>query len=421
MFRKMSPALRLAFIYLLVSVAWILWSDNIVHRLAGENMALFHRIQSIKGLLFVLLSSVLLYLVARKFYLNFKQSLQKAEEMLHRYNAVGEATKEGIIDHDLINDIAYLNEPMKGFILTGSHIIKNYLPLYLSRIHPEDRERIRQNLNNTLQTASTHWQADYRFKMGDGRYHDVISRGYIIREKSLRPLRIISSFQDVSEIRNMRTVFYEQQIRHKLMLGQSIINAQEEERNRWAEELHDNVCQLLTVVKLYLGQLSLENSSPYVLKAQEMTEKALIDIRQLSANIKPPEFTITTLFQALEELIANVKRVKQYKFETDLGKMNEKALSDDQKLMIYRVVQEQLNNIIKYSSASFVSISVKTGSDGQALIEIEDDGIGFDPSAARSGIGLKNIQSRLQVFSGHMSVESAPGKGCKLTAAFSLA
>ena len=415
----MSPAVRLALIYLAVSCIWILASDAVVRKIAGNDLELFSEIQSIKGVLFVVLCSVLLFVLSRKFYRNLSRSLHQAEEMLHRYKAVSEATKEGIIDHDLRGDFANVNEQMKTFLQERTNHIESYSDFHLSHIHPEDQSRIKRNLRDTLGTGSNYWQADYRFLMHDGVYHDVISRGYIIRDRKNNPLRIISSFQDVTEVRNMRTIFYEQQIRHKLSLSQSIIKAQEEERNRWAEELHDNVCQLLTVVKLYLGQLTVERTSPLLGKAQEMTEKALTDIRQLSATIKPPEFSITTLKQAIEELVANVKRVKTYRFDIDLDGLQEPRLNDDQKLMVYRVVQEQLSNIIKYSAATTVRIHVKTEGN-LALLEIQDDGKGFDPEAIRGGIGLKNIQSRLQVFSGNLTIDSAPGKGCLLSAEFTI-
>lgn len=421
MIQKISPALRLTILYLFFSGTWILLSDAILIRIAGNNIELLNRMQSIKGIFFITLCSILLFFISRGFYKNISNSLRQTQELLYRYKALGEASKEGIVDHDLLTDRAVINEQMKFYLGEESNLIEHYSFKHKNRIHQEDRQWISKNFNDTVARGSNIWQADYRYKLYDGSFHDITIRGSIIRNEEGKPVRFISALQDVSEVRNMRTLFYEQQIRHKQLLGQSIIKAQENERNRWAEELHDNVGQLLTVVKLYLDQLAMEKSfSPQLLaKSQEMTVKALNDIRQLSAAIKPPEFSISTLRQSIEVLIANIARIRSYQFEIDFESSDEKKFSNEQKLMIYRVVQEQLNNIIKYAEATNISIRIKT-CEHNVIIQVIDNGKGFDTSQVVSGIGLRNIRSRLQVYAGNLNIESSPGQGCKLIADFSL-
>lgn len=86
--------------------------------------------------------------------------------------------------------------------------------------------------------------------------------------------------------------------------------------------------------------------------------------------------------------------------------------------MIYRVVQEQVNNIVKYAEARSVEIKLDNTSSNQVLITVRDDGKGFDPEKVKTGIGLRNIQSRLQVYNGQMVIHSSPGNGCLLEASF---
>jgi two-component system sensor histidine kinase UhpB len=408
MFRKRSPALRLALLFFLFSGVWILSGNWIVKQIAGNNVPLIQEMEVIKGLLFVVLCSLLIYFSARSLYRNIKRSLQDSEELLSRYKALSEATKEGIIDCDLETDRAVINEQMKFFMQADTNELERFSVRHKKRIHPDDRQRITQNFEDTLATASVVWQADYRYRLFDGAYHDVIHKGVIIRDEEDRPRRVISSI-------------YHQEVKYKSSLGQSIIKAQEDERNRWAQELHDNVCQLLTVVKLYLEQLSSYPDSDGQLldRTKKMTEKALNDIRHLSASIKPPEFSITTVQQAIQELLDNIKRVKPYRFDLDFENFCEKKLKDEQKLMIYRVVQEQLNNIMKYAEATLIRIQVKTTGEN-VYIEVRDNGKGFDPSYTSTGIGLKNIRSRLQVYSGNLVIASAPGQGCKLMADFGM-
>ena len=421
MLQKFSPALRLALLYFIVGSLWILVSDKVVESFIGHDAQLYHKVQSLKGISFVIFCSFLLFFVSRSYYRKISRSLQKSEEMLNRYKALGQATKEGIVDLDLVSDDAEINEQMQNFIDLEGAKVENFSKKYRKRIHPEDLARITKNFQDTLNTDSNLWQVDYRYRMNGNKYHDMISRGYIIRDQNHKPFRIIAAVQDVTEVRNMRSALFQQELKHRQLLGQSIIKTQEEERNRWALELHDNVGQLLTVIKLYMEQMTLEPSKTSILlpKAQEMAEKVLNDIRQLSASMKPPEFTVTSLNEAIRQLIANIERVKNFHFDLHLDEMCEKQLNDEHKLMIFRVVQEQLNNIIKYAQANHIAIRIATTAH-KATIEIIDDGKGFDTSIIASGIGLRNIRSRLQVYAGQLEIISSPGEGCRLNAEFGL-
>jgi two-component system, NarL family, sensor histidine kinase UhpB len=421
MTRKISPASRIAIIYFIVSALWVLGSDELASIIAGKNVELYHTLQKLKGIFFICISSLFLFWVANIYYRKMSLTLARSEELLDRYKALGEASREGIADHDLITDIANINDKMKVYLELDQDVVEHFSIKYRQRIHPDDRPTVVRNFRETVASGASLWQGDFRCKLTNGTYHDVKNRGTILRDENGRATRFIFILQDVSELRNMRTAFYEQQIRHKQLVGQSIIKAQESERNRWAEELHDNVGQLLTVVKLYLDQLAAQQqpSPSLVTKSQEMTVKALNDIRHLSASIKPPEFSISTLEQSIENLLENIARIRPYEFNLDMEQLDENQLKDDQKLMIYRVVQEQLNNIIKYANASFIDIVIRS-SELNVQIEIKDNGQGFDTTKRETGIGLRNIRSRLQVYSGSLIIESSPGKGCVLIAGFSL-
>ena len=421
MFKNVPPYVKLTLGYLAVSAAWILGTDALTNSAKGDNLSWIQQIQSIKGLIFISISALFIYFLSRRYYKKLNSSLTRSEELLQRYIALGEASREAIMDHDLSMDIAIVNSHMQDYMQEEGKQVQHFTYKFRNRIHPDDRVNVIKNYQDTLNAKSSFWQADFRFSLGDKGYHDVTQRGTILRDQSGKPVRFISILQDVTELRSMRTAYYEQKIQHTKMLGQYIIQAQESERNRWSEELHDNVGQLLTVVKLYMDMMAAEKVfSPELLhKAQEMTAKALDDIRQLSASIKPPEFGINTLSQSIQTLINNIIRIRHYEIQLQFEERDEQYLNNEQKLMIYRVVQEQLNNIIKYAEASFISITIQATPNSVSL-NIRDNGKGFDVSKVETGVGLRNIRSRLQVYSGALQIESAPGTGCSLTAAFSL-
>ncbi|HMF70615.1 MAG TPA: ATP-binding protein, partial [Flavitalea sp.] len=87
------------------------------------------------------------------------------------------------------------------------------------------------------------------------------------------------------------------------------------------------------------------------------------------------------------------------------------------KLVIYRIIQEQMSNIIKHAEATEVKIELKKNKRGTTTI-IEDNGKGFDTSLKRNGIGLKNIRHRTEIYNGTVNIKSSPGLGCKITVSF---
>jgi two-component system sensor histidine kinase UhpB len=104
---------------------------------------------------------------------------------------------------------------------------------------------------------------------------------------------------------------------------------------------------------------------------------------------------------------------KNIQFTLNYDIDSSQMIDNKEELMFYRIVQEQVNNIRKYSKAKNVMIQLCIQGDNQQLT-IADDGVGFDATAKNRGIGLKNIQSRVEFYSGTMDVVSSPGNGCTL-------
>ena len=137
------------------------------------------------------------------------------------------------------------------------------------------------------------------------------------------------------------------------------------------------------------------------------------EIRKLSHSLVAPSLGDIGLKEALQGLVedANSQNLQvQLLFDE---KYNEMSIDKNKELMFYRIVQEQMNNITKYAKANKVDISFKTDDDN-LILSVADDGVGFDSSQKSKGIGLKNISSRVEFYSGNMNIISAPGQGCTL-------
>jgi len=148
--------------------------------------------------------------------------------------------------------------------------------------------------------------------------------------------------------------------------------------------------------------------------------QAVEEIRKLSKKLNSSLVKVLGLKKSIQEIVNSFKQLNDipvnYEFDSEL----EDVLMDEQKLMIFRIVQEQSNNIRKYANAERVSINL-TRKDDRICLLISDDGVGFkvDESKMR-GIGLTNIASRVNVLNGEFNIDSYPGNGCTLSVCFPL-
>ncbi|MGZ5219326.1 MAG: sensor histidine kinase, partial [Chitinophagaceae bacterium] len=388
--------------------------------LAGNDAATLRMIEDFKGLFFVLVSSLVIYSLGRGVYKKLMNSLQENKEMLRKYRAVMNATKEGIYEYDMKTETARLSENIKEILGEEVTIKENGLEYWKQHIHPEDRGRILEEIQKAFLPGQNFWQGEYRFLTSKKNYTEVSHRIYVLKDKDQQPYSIIGALQDISEQRQLQREYHAQQLKNKTEITRNIIKAEERERNRWAQELHDNIAQMLGVVRLYVGMITTNHGDKdeIVQKTMELVELSIKEIRQLSANLKPPAFEEEGLKEAIQYLVANIRRVKEFKYSLQINDaICDLYLNDEQKLMIYRIVQEQLNNITKYAAAQNVSIQIEIDHP-RVIVSIKDDGVGFEADKLQSGIGLKNIRGRLNLFNGTLEIISAPGKGCELRSEF---
>ena len=207
----------------------------------------------------------------------------------------------------------------------------------------------------------------------------------------------------------------EQNRLYEMKLAKAIINAQEQERLQIGQELHDNVNQILAGAMLRLGlskELPVERTAEFIDKARDYIADAIGEIRSLSHRLSPVAFDNISFKSAVEELVKNINIQQQYKVNLSFDNFsfnNENEI----KLNLYRILQEQLINIVKYAEATILQITFAKTND-HVTLTILDNGKGFDPATERKGIGLKNIKMRAESFDGNFSLVSHPGQGCTI-------
>ena len=221
---------------------------------------------------------------------------------------------------------------------------------------------------------------------------------------------------DVTErIRLEKELALQQKLKQQ-QITEVVLGAQERERFELGQELHDNINQILATSKLYLD-VAMEEKEPrleLLAKSRKNISVAIEEIRKLSKDLIAPSLNDLGLTQSIKELIRSIQSVGKMRIRLNITGLDEAELLPEQKMNIYRIIQEQLNNILKHAQAGEVVIELSKVKE-QVRLRLADDGKGFDPRMRRKGVGISNIISRAELYNGKVEIESAPGKGCQLT------
>jgi signal transduction histidine kinase len=198
-------------------------------------------------------------------------------------------------------------------------------------------------------------------------------------------------------------------------LGARLLKAQESERSRIAGEIHDDICQRMLLLTIELESLNRANAGEQPAQEALTTAQDIFkSLHELSHRLHPARLRMIGLAAALNRLCTETSRVG---IAIDYTHDNVPTpLPSDLMLCLFRIVQEALQNAIKYSGATAVSVRLTGGADCLTLI-VKDDGVGFDVDAAwGKGVGLVSMVERVEAIGGSLDVCSQAGAGTRLTA-----
>lgn len=244
-------------------------------------------------------------------------------------------------------------------------------------------------------------------------------KGHVVEvEASVRKLgeknRILAIARDVTARKELERRLLNQKVEQQRKITRAVLKAQEIQRNKIGQELHDNVNQILASAKLYLNFIGKDTGVPetdLVQKTKDLIDFAVEEIRLLSREHVLPqkELDLRSLIQSLANCLNEGSSMKaNFTYHQEA-----QPIPEDLKLNTYRIIQEQINNILKHASATQLDISV-TIRKGRIQVTVLDNGKGFHPDKARRGLGISNMINRVESFNGEMQIESSPGAGCQL-------
>ena len=204
----------------------------------------------------------------------------------------------------------------------------------------------------------------------------------------------------------------------------AVLEAEATERQRIGLDLHDGVGQVLTAAKLNLEALK-EQYTPadpglrtLLQNALELVDESFREVRDISHNLMPNALIKRGLAQAVRDFLNKITPDGRLKINLEVVGLDARRLPLNVENVLFRVIQELVQNIVKHARATEVTLQLVRGPEDLTML-VEDNGVGFDPAALdpeTGGIGLKNIESRLEYLGGSVYFDSRPGRGTTVTA-----
>jgi PAS domain S-box-containing protein len=220
----------------------------------------------------------------------------------------------------------------------------------------------------------------------------------------------------ITECKKLQEQLQRQMKQQQRAIAYAEIKAQEQVRSQIGRELHDNINQVLTTVKLYT-ELCLSQpqmSADLLQKSIHYLNGCIEEIRGLSKALSAPTIGNVSIKDSIKELIDSVEATHRLAITYDTSGLENKTYSKDIRIALFRIVQEHVTNVLKHAQATELLISLQA-TDGAITCLIKDNGIGFDTGRHKQGIGITNMISRAEVLNGSVTLQSAPGQGCTLT------
>ncbi|MER3472266.1 MAG: hypothetical protein C4330_13365 [Chitinophagaceae bacterium] len=343
-----------------------------------------------------------------------EQLLVDQEVAIRVFNALSEGL--AILVRD--KNISYINPSVQAIIQRQQNRHAEVGDNYMTYVHQDRKEYTLNCIEQAFEGKSFFFEIyypqsgnDYWIEIG---YYPIVDEFGGINN-------ICVKAKDVTEKVLLTKQLLKQEQEQNNAVFKAIIKTQETERNQIGRELHDDINQVLTTVKLYneICLASEEVNKKALLKSVQQINYCIETIRALSRNLISPINQEKGLKDSLTELIDsfNVTNILQIKFF--FYKIKEEMLCIELKTALYRICQEQLNNIVKHADASVVDIIlVATGK--TIALKIEDNGVGFNVAQKRKGKGVTNIKTRVDSLGGTLEIKSAVGEGCSIMIEFPL-
>jgi two-component system, NarL family, sensor kinase len=353
----------------------------------------------------------LMYIVSAVYFKlgNYSKALELVNQSLEMARKIGSADLRSKSLKNLAMIYNKLNQPQKAYnYLEESYII---LDTVFSQKHLKETSILQTQFETEKKDKSI---AEQQIKLKQQELNLIKNQ----KEKQLyfiiSLILIVLSFgiwyffKQRQNIKNKEIITLQQQ--HEIATLEALMDGEENERRRIAQELHDGLNGDLSAIKLRLS--TLEDSGLSTIDAENLTkvidmiDESCAQVRSISHNLMPASILEYGLIETVKEYCIKINNSKSFRIDFQFFG-NYKALSKKNETVIYRIIQELITNILKHSKGTEAIIQFNYRED-ELFITVEDNGIGFDKNAISQGIGHKNIKTRIDFLNAQLDFDSSP-------------
>lgn len=410
--RARRRAALLALLYIVLALLWNVAGDALLTRYAyGQPLPLAH---IVLGASLVIATGLLLYWLMLRAFLYFGNWRSEAAINEKRLRLALDGAAGGIWDLDLRSGRLYLSSHLEEMLscVPGERAQR----CWLDAVHPQDREAQRAAMTDHLANRAPRLEHVSRVRQPDGSYRWMLTRGLALRSPKGAAYRVIGVVIDLDD-RRQAELEVERSAEEMRTLSLGLQSLVEEERRRIARELHDELGQLLTGLKLDLDWLQGQRGLPSTVQAKlaamtGTTDATVSAVRRIAANLRPALLDDLGLAAACEWLVEDfAKRTGMraaIEIPEDLPEPVEQVAN-----AAFRILQEALTNIARHARASSVRVRLE-GRQHELHLCVEDDGQGL--AGGRGRLGLLGMRERAELLGGRCEVRSRTDGGTFLCA-----
>jgi two-component system, LuxR family, sensor kinase FixL len=333
------------------------------------------------------------------------RELQESEQQM---TLAAEAANLGVWIRDLVRNEIWASDQWRAlFAFSPSEQLD--LEMILQRLHPDDREAVRQTLVKAA-SGDGRYETEYRIVLPDGRMRWIASRGRVEFNGGGKPVLVRGASLDITARKQA-----EESAQN---LSGRLIHAQEAERMRLARELHDDLSQSLALLAVELDMFGQKPATTGGISGRMQEFSAQVrglssGVHRLSHELHPAKLEQLGLAAAVRGFCKEFGAAHKIAVEFAPHEVP-RVLPDDIALCLYRIVQEGLQNVVKHSGAAGAKVAL-TADEKELCLIVSDQGRGFDSLAVGSGsLGLVSMRERVRLVRGQIYVQSRKGAGTRI-------
>lgn len=348
---------------------------------------------------------------------NERNAFHSLSQSEHRIRMALDKTGDNAWEHNFKTGATWFSAANNHFLGFSAEELneKTNEDKWWQNTHPDDKFLLKKNDEEYRAGIRESHSLEYRILHKDGTQRWVLDRGVVIeRDEEGMPVRIVGTHTDITQEKKMHLEFIMQKEQKRKDIVEAVLQAQENEREHIAHELHEGLAQVLASVKMILDRATNNpsNAEADLRVASEKITGVVNELKFISQNINTSSLKILGLTQTITDFIDSVSITSDIHFHLDFSAFNYDVEIDYPiQLALLRIIQEKVRNIIRHSGAENAFIKLIVLNTVVELI-IKDDGVGFDTTTSKWGLGFKNIYSRAEQYNGKVNITSSKGNGC---------